>query len=514
MTDLQPPLNIVVCRHFSREAETILAQEGLQESAALQFFSPTCLCPGPDNSMREQLGSMPFGDRSRAILMGGCYLTQKKYLNALPAHHRVYPVEQCFHFLVSREIVDAHTKEGAYLLSPGRLADWRTHISQWGFTQATARDFFHEFTKYFLLLDTGVYPESADTMKEFAEFVDLPFRSLAVGLDHFRLILKQIVLQWQLEQARTASERITRQNADYSMALDLLTRLARVTTENEAIERIMDMFELLFAPQELVYASIVSGRIEKAYSRNTPPPNPDQYSLWLEQRPEQSLPLDAEHGFYLRLSDGDHSLGLIEVLELALPIHRDEYLSVAVSISKVCGLVISNARLHGELQRLSMTDSLTGLNNRNYFNLLASKEFLRSQRYHRPLSVMMMDVDHFKMVNDTHGHPGGDQVLVEVAQTCQRALRASDTSARYGGEEFIFLLPETNLEGAAQAAERIRKSIEKTAIRLKDKTIGVTVSLGIASLKADDANLNALIARSDQALYAAKRGGRNRVCNN
>jgi diguanylate cyclase (GGDEF)-like protein len=178
----------------------------------------------------------------------------------------------------------------------------------------------------------------------------------------------------------------------------------------------------------------------------------------------------------------------------------------------MCGLVISNARMHTEIQHLSVTDPLTGLNNRRYFLDVASREFLRSRRYRRPLSLIMMDIDHFKSVNDTYGHLAGDQVLVEVAQRSSRVLRGSDVRARYGGEELVFLLLETPLEGAMRAAERIRESIANAKIEINDKTIAVTVSLGVASLDARDTDLDALISRSDQALYAAKRAGRNRVC--
>jgi diguanylate cyclase (GGDEF)-like protein len=164
-----------------------------------------------------------------------------------------------------------------------------------------------------------------------------------------------------------------------------------------------------------------------------------------------------------------------------------------------------------EVERLAITDSLTGLYNHRHFFELAGREFQRARRYQLPLSVIMLDIDDFKRVNDTYGHAIGDQVLQGVAECCRKELRGVDVIGRYGGDEFVAMLPETGLPAACQVAERLRKSIAERALDTKAGRVTVTVSLGVAVL--DDKHLTPeiLLDRADKALYVAKQNGRNRV---
>lgn len=165
-----------------------------------------------------------------------------------------------------------------------------------------------------------------------------------------------------------------------------------------------------------------------------------------------------------------------------------------------------------ELERLARTDVLTGVTNRRHFFELAEMQFARAQRYHESLSVMMLDVDHFKQVNDRYGHLAGDLVLQMIARECQNHLRSSDIFARYGGEEFICLLAEQDQEGALETAERIRHMIGQVAVPYDAQSIGVTASIGLAALPTvTNLTLERLIDQADQALYQSKTNGRNRV---
>ncbi len=174
-------------------------------------------------------------------------------------------------------------------------------------------------------------------------------------------------------------------------------------------------------------------------------------------------------------------------------------------------IAIENARLFQQVQRLAITDPLTGLNNRRYFFEAARRELERARRYQSPLSLIMLDIDHFKRVNDTYGHLAGDRVLVAVAARCKEKLREVDISARYGGEEFVFLLPETNLEGAGQVADRLRAVVNDVPIDAGDKKVSISISLGVAELDEECADIQALVRRADQALYKTKETGRGQV---
>jgi diguanylate cyclase (GGDEF)-like protein/PAS domain S-box-containing protein len=165
-----------------------------------------------------------------------------------------------------------------------------------------------------------------------------------------------------------------------------------------------------------------------------------------------------------------------------------------------------------KLHELAVTDDLTGISNRRHFFDNATRELFRSKRASRPLSIIMFDIDHFKSVNDTYGHAVGDEVLKKIAARISSNLRSLDIYARYGGEEFIICLPETSLEDAKNAAERIRKIVEETIMQdTNNNDFKVTISLGVASLSHDSDALEQIIEQADKALYKAKQGGRNRV---
>lgn len=179
--------------------------------------------------------------------------------------------------------------------------------------------------------------------------------------------------------------------------------------------------------------------------------------------------------------------------------------------AKQIGVSLERARLFQEVQSLALTDPLTGLQNRRSLFELGRVEFARAKRMERPFCCMLLDLDHFKQINDVYGHLVGDQVLQEFAKRCSHSVREVDLVGRYGGEELIILLPETDRKTSMQVAERLRSSIASSPIRIFDKNISVTVSIGVAAQDENTTDLETLIARADQAMYIAKHKGRNRV---
>ena len=164
-----------------------------------------------------------------------------------------------------------------------------------------------------------------------------------------------------------------------------------------------------------------------------------------------------------------------------------------------------------ELIRLATTDPLTGVYNRREFTAIAEKEALRSNRYGRSLSLLMMDIDYFKTLNDTHGHAAGDKALQKFAGLCCASLRNVDVFGRWGGEEFVALLPETDINGAAVIGERLRRLAEEQAFSFADQTIDLTVSVGITQFRPGETAIDAPLSRADSAVYEAKKTGRNRI---
>jgi diguanylate cyclase (GGDEF)-like protein len=181
-------------------------------------------------------------------------------------------------------------------------------------------------------------------------------------------------------------------------------------------------------------------------------------------------------------------------------------------LASVLDIRIKRAIEYVQTKRLANTDGLTGLYNRRAFQERLRQEVERANRYHRPLSLIMIDIDHFKTYNDTYGHLQGDDVLVAVAQVLKQLSRASDIVARYGGEEFALILPETNKSSAAALGKRLRGQIERRKFpgetQLPEHVL--TISVGIASHTPPESQ-EALLEAADTALYQAKRQGRNRV---
>ena len=190
---------------------------------------------------------------------------------------------------------------------------------------------------------------------------------------------------------------------------------------------------------------------------------------------------------------------------------RDGQVEIGAALAAQGMTAYENARLFAEVERLATTDGLTGLFNRRHFFTLAVRELAFARRRSSPLAAIMLDIDHFKQINDRYGHPVGDEVIATVARRLSATARTTDVICRYGGEEFTILLPDTDDEGAGTLAERLRASVSDRPIETKAGLLPVTISVGVSGLDGADGSVGDLLGRADEALYQAKRDGRNRV---
>ncbi len=164
-----------------------------------------------------------------------------------------------------------------------------------------------------------------------------------------------------------------------------------------------------------------------------------------------------------------------------------------------------------KLLEMNIMDSLTGVYNRRFLEVRLKDEFERHRRYFRPFSLIMLDIDFFKKINDTHGHQCGDFIIRSLASQIASIIRKTDMCARYGGEEFCCILPETNLNQALDLAEKLREAVANQKYNYRDGSIKVTISLGVAELQENDPSPDLLLKKADDALYEAKRTGRNKI---
>ncbi len=206
------------------------------------------------------------------------------------------------------------------------------------------------------------------------------------------------------------------------------------------------------------------------------------------------------------LDDNEQILG-VAILTQKIGISKPDYrIQTLTMLRTLIAAAMENARLF----QLATTDSLTGLYVRRYFEIRLQEEITRLKRHGEPVSLLMVDIDHFKSVNDTHGHKIGDAVLCSLARTLDNLTRETDYSSRYGGEEFVIILPETPLVEAEEFAKRLRIEIAKTFIKTEGgKELNITVSIGVSGYPDHGESLEDLLHSADAAMYAAKKSGRN-----
>jgi diguanylate cyclase (GGDEF)-like protein len=506
-------LTLLCCDNFRPEVEAAVAAEGWTD-VTVGTFAPHCGRPPLSwNELRPLLGPAD----TPAVAIGNVCLAGLDTAPSKASAVRLLRLEQCFHMVAGHGLVDEALNRGAYLITPGWLADWRSKLHQMGFDETTGGGFFRESVRELVLLDTGTLADAPDKLAEMAAALGLPGSRLGIGLDPMRHWLGRMVAEWRLEdeQQRASSRQRDqlREIADHKAAMDFLGRLPLLKDEQETIAAIGEMFHLLFAPQVFCYLHVEGGNV-----RNECDLPPDLIKQAQELHNEWAW-TESGTGFLLRIARADEALGVIIVDQLAFPEHRDRYVNLALSISGVAGLAIDNARtyrrlmeLQQELEREAHTDVLTGCVSRRHFLDVMRLELARSRRHEEEVSMLMLDLDHFKAINDLHGHLVGDLVLQKLVQVCTAALRSEDTIGRLGGEEFAILLPETGRDKAMEVAARLCAGVAAAEVPLDgEPAIRFTTSIGVATLTADDFSVSAMLDRADRALYQAKHTGRNRV---
>ena len=261
-------------------------------------------------------------------------------------------------------------------------------------------------------------------------------------------------------------------------------------------------FSLSLSSSPIMEAAILSGKyileqsfIDSKYNRKSG-------SKFFKEDYFATIPLKIEKEIVgvLNINDGEQVSFDVSNLDFVL------------KLSEFISMTVSNAILYERTKKLSVTDGLTGISNRPNMEQALRSEFERSMRYGAPLSVVLLDVDHFKDVNDSYGHQKGDEILVTFASILKKFCRANDIAARYGGEEFLMILPQSNAQGAFKIAERVREEIMKMSFVGNDSKFSVTTSCGVAELNRDYMkNTDQLINVADNAMYEAKNSGRNKT---
>jgi diguanylate cyclase (GGDEF)-like protein len=372
-------------------------------------------------------------------------------------------------------------------------------------------------------LDIEVLPPAWRTGWAYLLYAAAGFVTLMVGLALYKRIIQREQHLLEEQQRRRWAEslhdlihRVTAQRDDRSIAEQLIDALTNFIDYEQALFYVEGESGLT------LLASRGIGATEQAYLEHWPQQHPHavarlrqaQKTLLLTPEDAATLAGGAKPGRHHYMAVPLHSgSGAFRLLLVGRPnrMMNEQQMAVATAMAKQVNMALDNAQLIQELEGLATTDGLTKLYNRRYFMERAESEFERSHRYRRDLSVFLIDADHFKAINDTHGHDAGDRALRFLAAACRAGLRQLDVLGRYGGEELVVLLPEASAAVAYETAERLRQSIEQIQIPLSEGEVRLTVSIGVATAGPDTETVAALINQADRALYEAKRNGRNRV---
>ncbi len=306
--------------------------------------------------------------------------------------------------------------------------------------------------------------------------------------------------------------------AESGRTLDLLDSLTRVTTEEEAIRGILHLFTTTFHPREIVYVALQGELILSVRPHDTPPDVAQSVLRQARDARASGHAADVPGRVVLPVSTPVEVFGHLS-MEFSDP-HSASDSAIREDgqhLAGMAGVVISNLRAREKMEEYSilhksaLAESYPGFSSRRYFFEVAEAEFRRSKRYNRPLSAILVNVDDFKTLDDSHGVKAGEHVLAELARLFNRELRESDIRVRMGGEEFLFLLPETSLRYAQTLAERLRRRVVEFPLEFDEQPLNVTVSLGVVGLHSTIQSLEEFVSYCDQALCQAKRNGNNQV---
>lgn len=338
-----------------------------------------------------------------------------------------------------------------------------------------------------------------------------------VVVDEQQRRLKSLQSEWQATQ--NSLRQLLSQRDQLGLLVQLLHHFVLATTRDDVALTLLkelppflrlDGMEIVVFDRVTLYGTwnASSDQISIEGVENA---NESKLPSWAKGQPTRTITQTFDSVIVPVLTD-DSVIALLRLKRSHAPFTADELRFLEAVVNQTA-LALERAKLIAFLENLSITDALTGIANRRHFEWRLSEEVERARRYKYPLSALMLDLDHFKQINDTYGHQVGDTVLQQVAQRLKHSLRRTDFLARYGGEEFVILAPQTPSERALVLAERIRQVIAKSPIPVADNLqIHITVSVGVAVFPDHAQNEIGLVRAADAALYKAKQLGRNRVC--
>ncbi len=488
-------LEIFVCENAAVDFTGIIKRE--YEDVKIVPYPCLCLCKGRVEQLRELLADHAGNENDR-ILLCNRRCNVMKLESGLLRHFRLEIADYCFEQLISSELLQFITDKGGYVVTSGWLQNWRQKLDAAGFDEATARAFYHDFCTELVYLDTAV-KEAGEELERLSTYLDIPVRRLNIDTAYAASYLRNLILEWRLQKnnenfSRRSAE-LKRQNAEYAALIHIMTRISSSRQKREVIEAMKEIFTTLFGAEKFVY----SENIEVL---------PSEFAgaaALLEDERAEHLLLESEGKIIVKLFSGQTLNGLLMAGDFMLPQYLPRYAAFAVSVARVAGVVLQNAR-HIEmleenkdlLRYLSYHDGLTKLYNRAYFN-----EVLESFKTVECWAAFICDLDNLKIINDQYGHDEGDKAICLTAELLRGCFRETDVVARLGGDEFAVLVPDCDEAQAEILKRRLEDEFKKQELVPRAWPYGVSV--GVATSQCRMSAPEEVIKLADARMYEVKR---------
>lgn len=491
-------MNLFVCENYYPEFCSVCEKKGFTDVAVIPFFSMCADKRKKAETARLLTENTGSGLESVVICSRNCDI-----LTLIPPgdNLEIHLANYCFTHLASEPFISYVLAKGGYIIGLGWLKNWRVRIAEAGFDRETAINFYHDFCRELVFFDAGIDADVEHDLIECSQYLDLPYIVIPVGLDCMGLMIENVISQRKTHTKnfinnRTVAE-IETQCAEYAAILDLMGRIAAYGNKRDAIEKVKEIFIMVFGAQKFKYWN-------NDYEKDSLPA--DIRALLLDKE-KDTLFSKEENRFCIKIKWYEKLFGVVDVSGFMFPEYIEKYLNFAIEIAKICGLVFSNNEQYEKIlnaeqeQRYSSThDVMTGLYNRTYIN-----EILDKQTRADSCAVFMFDIDRLKFVNDNYGHAEGDKLITDVAAILKQCFRETDIVARIGGDEFVAILPETNSEDAEIIKNRIKQQIEIHNRSRQGTHLMISFSIGYAVAEKPEDTIEAIMNKADERMYTDKK---------
>ncbi len=467
---MKDKLTLLICEAYLREAKRVLNEEDFSDVQIITFPVQTFQSPKDWKEIIKVFQKIKAEDSNPYLIGGTCFAHLRNPPEELQ-NCGISKLSNCAYMFLNQTLVNHLFREGVHTLTPGWLVSWRDHITRGGFDQRTAQEFFGESIKKIVLLDTGVIEDIETQLQEFAEFVNRPFEALPVGLDHFRLYITNIVLEWRdrVQEAKFSSEinMRNRRLADYAMIFDLLDNITRITTEEKVIQNFFNILTMLFAPKNIIYLPIIEKNPGNLQVSTEITINRESLIKQIGDMKDSSLWNPSEQGFTLKIEYKRQTLGFLKINNIKFPEYREHYLNLIHFLNRIAALAISNARIYQDLEESKETlleiDDL-----RKKFVSMVSHE-LRSPTTAIMLSASII-LNHFDTVSKETLHKMANIIslnadaLAELLEDLLIISKLDESRVELEWEKYDLSLI-------------IQKVLEQMEPRLKEKEIKLTISI-------------------------------------